>query len=342
MARADLLKRLLAGYQHRDDRAFQSAAEELIREERLKNHPVLANELELIMANGASKAEKGVSPHWQIPLPTDPDRNLALVELRQPDRFLSDLILEMRTRRALDRIIQEYRGWEVLEANGLNPVQRILFCGPPGCGKTATAEAIAHELGLPLLYVRFDAVVSSLLGETSANIRRVFDFAQRGQWVILFDEFDAVARSRDDATEHGEIKRVVNSLLQIMDSFRGRSLILAATNFEQALDWAVWRRFDELISFPLPSQEQLLVFLCDRLKSLNVSRELIEALPSQMEGASYADAERIFVQVKRSTILRGQRNARPEDVFEAIEGLIYRRSVLERADNLMGTAVDRT
>ena len=96
---------------------------------------------------------------------------------------------------------------------------------------------------MPLLYVRFDSVVSSLLGETSTNIRKVFEFAGRGQWVLLFDEFDSVGRSRDDITEHGEIKRVVNSFLQIMDGFRGRSLVIAATNFEQVLDPAIWRRF---------------------------------------------------------------------------------------------------
>lgn len=342
MARADLLKRLLESYQQRDDRGFQAAAEELIRDERLKHHPVLANELALIMANGSSKPGPSDVNHWQSSLPTDPERTLPLVEVREPQRFLSDLVLDGRARRAVDRIVVEFRAWEVLEANGLAPIQRVLFCGPPGCGKTATAEAIANELSLPMLYVRFDAVVSSLLGETSANIRRVFDFARRGQWVILFDEFDAVARSRDDATEHGEIKRVVNSLLQIMDGFRGRSLILAATNFEQSLDWAVWRRFDDLIRFLLPDREQMLTFLRSRLAPLRIPPELIDTTLAQLDGASFADAERLYLDIRRSMVLRGERQAREADVLAALDRVAYRRSVLAIAGTAAGSAtVDR-
>ncbi len=128
----------------------------------------------------------------------------------------------------------------VLEANGLVPIRRVIFCGPSGCGKTAMAEAMSAELAIPMLYVRFDAVVSSLLGETAANLRKVFEYARRGQWVLFFDEFDAIGRSRDDTTEHGEIKLVLNSFLQIVDNFDGRSLVIAATNFEQVLDPAVY------------------------------------------------------------------------------------------------------
>ena len=107
-----------------------------------------------------------------------------------------------------------------------------MFYGPPGCGKTITAQAIAAEIGLPLLYVRFDAVISSYLGETASNIRRVFDYARNDSFVIFFDEFDAIARSRNDRYEHGEIKRVVNTFLQQLDNFKGKSLVIAATNFE--------------------------------------------------------------------------------------------------------------
>ncbi len=120
--------------------------------------------------------------------------------------------------------------------------------------KPPRPEALSRELGVPLLVVRFDAVVSSLLGETAANLRKVFDYVARGVWVVLFDEFDAIGRSRDDSTEHGELKRVVNAFLQMLDRFSGRSLIVAATNFEQALDPALWRRFDEIVRFERPSR----------------------------------------------------------------------------------------
>lgn len=201
-----------------------------------------------------------------------------MLEIKRPDRYLDDLVLEEATRSLLDRLLREFREWEVLLTNGLRPVRRVLFCGPSGCGKTVTAEALAAELGLPLLYVRFDAVVSSPLGETAANLRKVFDYARRGQWVMLFDEFDAIGRSRDDITEHGEIKRVVNSFLQIMDNFDGRSLIIAATNFEQVLDPAVWRRFDEVIRFERPGDNQLRILIRKRLAPLRFADDQVEVL----------------------------------------------------------------
>src|ERR1039458_8168432 len=222
MARADLLKKLFAGYQRRDDQAFRQAAEELIVEERKKQHSILANELERIVRDGYT--EKGTLRRLapMEPGPMDSERRMAFLEVRQPQRYMDDLVLEPVIRSAVERIMREFREWEVLEANGLMPVRRVIFCGPSGCGKTAMAEAMAAELSIPMLYVRFDAVVSSLLGETAANLRKVFDYAKRGQWVLFFDEFDAIGRSRDDATEHGEIKRVLNSFLQIVDNFDGQ------------------------------------------------------------------------------------------------------------------------
>lgn len=229
--RSDLVKALIQSHRQRDERAFRAAAEDVIREERKKQHLVLANELEqLLGTNGNGSRERRDLVAYDLP-PQDIDRKSALLAIRRPMRILDDVVLSPQQRRSVDRLILEFREWEVLEANGLPPVRRALFCGPSGCGKTAAAEAIAAELSVPMLYVRFDAVVSSLLGETAANLRKVFDYASRGQWVILFDEFDAIGRSRDDPTEHGEIKRVVNSFLQIMDNFDGRSLIVAATNF---------------------------------------------------------------------------------------------------------------
>jgi len=198
MARADLLKKLFTGYQRRDDQAFKQAAEELIVEERKKQHSILANELERILRNGHS--EQGTLKRLvpMEPGPTDSERRMALLDVRQPQRYMDDLVLEPPVRCAVDRVLREFREWDVLEANGLVPIRRVIFCGPSGCGKTAMAEAMSAELGIPMLYVRFDAVVSSLLGETAANLRKVFEYARRGQWVLFFDEFDAIGRSRDD------------------------------------------------------------------------------------------------------------------------------------------------
>lgn len=332
MARADLLKRLFEAFQRRDDEGFRRAANELVDDERKKHHAVLANELQRILANGVRSMEdlRGTKLTFD-PLPMDSERRTPLLTVRKPERDLDDLVLDRGVRAVLDRVVEEVRGWEILEANALAPTRRLLLCGPSGCGKTASAEALAAELALPLLYVRFDSVVSSLLGETAANLRKVFDYAARGQWVIFFDEFDAIGRSRDDATEHGEIKRVVNSFLQILDSFAGRSIIVAATNFEQALDPAIWRRFDDVLRLDLPTKEGLRGLITKRLRNLRTTKRQVDGLVIKLAGASYADAERVCLDARKSCALGGSQSLRASDLEAALQRFAYRRSVLKRA-----------
>lgn len=343
MARADLLKKLFETYQRRDDAAFRSVANEIIEEERKKQHPVLANELRRILSNGVRSLQeaRGLSSSFD-PVPMDSDRRTPLLAIRTPDRYFNDLVLDEVTRGVLDRVMVEVRGWEILEANGLTPTRRLLFCGPSGCGKTVCAEAVAAELGIPMLYVRFDSVVSSLLGETAANIRKVFDYANRGQWVVFFDEFDAIGRSRDDATEHGEIKRVVNSFLQLLDSFEGRSLVIAATNFEQVLDPAIWRRFDDVIRFDLPDVAGLETLVRKRLRPLQVTKKQVSSVVEAIGGASFAEAERVCFDVRKRCALEGITKLRNEDIKAALERFHYRRDVLKRATPIDSTpSVDR-
>lgn len=341
MARADLLKKLFTGYQRRDDQAFRQAAEDLIREERKKQHPVVANELERILRNGNPEGPRGkqLLPIDQGPL--DADRRMALLEVRRPRRYLDDLIFETPIRDTVERIMRDFREWDVLEANGLPPMRRVLFCGPSGCGKTATAEAIAAELAIPLIYVRFDAVVSSLLGETAANLRKVFDYAHRGQWVLFFDEFDAIGRSRDDTTEHGEIKRVLNSFLQIMDNFDGRSLVIAATNFEQVLDFAIWRRFDDVVRFERPEEAQLRLIIRKRVAPLRFADSQVDDLAKALAGSSYADAERVCFDIRKSCAFRADNRLKNEDTQEALARHQYRQSVLQKATPSLSPSVDR-
>jgi len=335
MARGDLIKDLFISYKQKDDESFLATAALIAEEERKKHHVVLANELTRILkrpntnSNKPSQATKGLEP-----LPKDPDRGTALMEIRWPSLPLDNLVLAPEQRESLEYVLDEFRHWEILEMNGLLPSQKMLFCGPPGCGKTATAEAIACEMGLPLLYVRFDSVVSSLLGETSANLRRVFDYAVNGSWVILFDEFDAVGRSRDDPTEHSELKRVVNAFLQLLDNFKGRSLIIAATNFEQALDVALWRRFDEIVRFDKPTPEQLIYFLERNLFHQGPSPSVIKAAANSLQGMSFADAERVCLDVKKRLALEGRQKLTPALLTAAVIRQQRRKHLLTRTDSL--------
>ncbi|MCB9831104.1 MAG: ATP-binding protein [Planctomycetes bacterium] len=332
MARADLLKRLFRAHRDRDDDAFRSVADELVGNELKKRHVVLAKELREILRDDVRSGSyvPATTSHFD-PVPYDPDRRIPLVTIRVPDRSFRDLVLATEIRSTLDRIGEEIRNREVLQAYGLHPVRTALFCGPPGCGKTATAEALSNHLGLPLLYVRFDSVVSSLLGETASNLRRVFDYASTGEWVVFFDEFDAVGRSRDDATEHGEIKRVLNAFLQLLDGFSGRSIVVAATNFEQVIDPALWRRFDEILRFDLPSAQSLSLAIEHKLRSLAPNQSTITSLVNQLEGRSFSDAERICVDIRKSCAIEGVGQITPSILRRALERQESRHSALSRS-----------
>lgn len=304
MARGELLRKLFASYSHHDDHRFRTAALEIIAEEQQKQNHSLAKDLLNMLETPPTM--KLPPPPVGLPsesLPRDKERQALLVDVRQPSRTLSDIILRDNTRNQLLRVLDEYRKSELLKVHGMRPKTKLLFCGPPGCGKSLCAEVIAAELRLPLLYTRFDAIISSYLGETSSNLRKIFDYARSGTWVILFDEFDAIGKSRSDPGEHGELKRVVNSFLQLLDGFEGNSLIVAATNHEGLLDHALWRRFDEIFGFDLPSALQIRLLLSMKLKNFPTKGLDLNRAARLLRGLSHAEIEWVCFDAVKSAIL---------------------------------------
>ncbi len=252
-------------------------------------------------------------------LPKDHERGAALVEVIEPSRSLDDLVLAPDTRQILDRILAENRRADLLYSHGLRPANKIIFCGPPGCGKTVAAEAVAQGLYLPLVLVRFDAVVSSYLGETAANLRRVFDFATTRPMIMLFDEFDAIGKSRTAEEEHGELKRVVNSFLQMLDGFKGEAVMIAATNHQGLLDVALWRRFDEAVYFNMPDHRAIQELLIRNLRQTGISTAIrVESKAKALVGMSHADVERIAKDAVKQTIIEGRAEVQPDILEQAI------------------------
>jgi len=317
MARADLLKKLFSNYKAGDRDAFIKVANEIIEDERKKNHGMLAEELRMIINNGTAFPKKDLFA-YSVSTINGKERDSALFEIIHPDKMLSDVVIAQENRQQIEYVIREFLNWDVLMSNGVYPTRRVLFYGPPGCGKTLSARAIASEIGLPLLYVRFDAVVSSYLGETASNIRKVFDFVNGDSYVILFDEFDAIARSRNDQYEHGEIKRVVNTFLQQIDNFKGHSLIIAATNFEKSLDYAVWRRFDTTVKFDMPSNDERIRLFNLKLKQFKGSESIIKEFAQHMKTFSHSDVERVALSVMKQCILDGRRMYTKKDIEQAV------------------------
>jgi SpoVK/Ycf46/Vps4 family AAA+-type ATPase len=306
MTTGKLLRQLLKSGIEGNESAFRAASEEVIREERAKQHHLLANDLERLLYGRPKEIAKssGVGSDRS---PVDRERNIALLDLREPTRRLGDVILSDDTRSAIEEVLQEHHHKDRLATYGLRAADRLLFYGPPGCGKTLTAEAIASELGLPLAIVRIDAVVSSYLGETAANLRKVFEFASTNTAVLIFDEFDALAKERADEAEHGELRRVVNAVLQMMDSYTGRSILVAATNHEGMLDLAVWRRFEEVLVFEPPNLEQIKRLLALKLRGVRRDFEIDDSSVSQsFKGMTHADVERILRRAIKDMVLAGQ------------------------------------
>ncbi len=304
MASGKLLRLLVESGTSGDPTAFRSATEQLIKEERAKQHNLLANDLERILYG--ERYAPSIATHNILPeAPVDKDSGVQLIDIRQANRSIDELVLRQSTFEVVENVLEEYRREDILRSYGMMPAEKVLFFGPPGCGKTLTAEAMAYELDRPLAIVRLDSLVSSFLGETAANLRKVFDFIAKHKMVVLFDEFDAVGKERDDGSEHGELRRVVNAVLQMMDSYDGKSMIVAATNHDQILDSAIWRRFDELVEFPILNTEQLQNLL--QLKLRGVRREFdldsIELIDI-FDGKSPAIIERIIRRAIKRMILK--------------------------------------
>ena len=191
-----------------------------------------------------------------IEVPTDGEKGFPLVHVTAQYFSMNDLILNSDTKERLEYIISENKNFKKLLSFGLKPKQKILLCGPPGTGKTLSAKVVSSVVGYPFVYVKFDTIISSFLGQTASNLRKIFDFVEKGKHVVLFDEFDIVGKKRDDEQEHGEIKRVVNNFMQMLDTYNGESILIAATNHQHLLDTAIWRRFDEVLLFKLPNSAQ--------------------------------------------------------------------------------------
>lgn len=327
MASGKVLRQLMRAGASGDVLAFKEASQFVIQEERQKQHHLLANDLERIL-HGDVRPNHPFRVGLNDRVPFNQERDLPLMVVKEPIHRLDEVALSPRGRQCIDDLIEEHHRFDVLRSYGLRPADRVLFCGPPGCGKTLTAEAIASELDRPLALIRLDSVVSSYLGETASNLRKVFDFIESVPVIALFDEFDALGKERSDSSDHGELKRVVNAVLQMLDSYQGKSIIIAATNHELILDSAIWRRFEEVLYFNLPSRDVLIQLLTIKLRGVrrefDITDDYILGLFDQM---SHADIERVLRRAIKEMIMKGQEFLQLRHIERARERETLRRSI---------------
>ena len=315
MARSALLLDLVRAGARGDRILFQKSLEALVVDERAKQHHVLADRLAAHLAAGG---REGNSAGPALPSQRPSDRHL--FREMTPTRCLDDLVLPRPVRRASGELVEEHRRGDLLRAHNLEPRHRVLLAGPPGNGKTSFAEALATELALPFLLVRYESVIGSFLGETALRLSRLFDLVRTRHCVIFFDEFDVVGKERGDAHETGEIKRVVSSLLLQVDALPSHVVVVAATNHPELLDRAAWRRFQVRLDLPAPSlalAEEWFRRFEDRLGTeLGVSPS---ALARRFEGVSFSELEQFGLDVQREHVLRLPERAAREIVEERLK-----------------------
>ena len=252
-------------------------------------------------------------------IPRDAEKGFPLLHVNEQYNDFSDLIIADETREKLEDIVAENISYKKLLSYGLEPKNKILFCGPPGTGKTLSARIIGSSMSYPLVHVVFDSILSSYLGETATNLRRIFDFIKKGKFVVLFDEFDIVGKKRDDPHEHGEIKRVVNNFMQMLDDFQTQSILIAATNHQHLLDAAVWRRFDDIIYFEIPDDKKRIKLFEKYLSVMRREKDFtLKQLSKMTDGYSAADIAQICKDALRKSIMNDEKIVTNDHIMWAV------------------------
>jgi len=299
MARSDLLIDLVKAGVLGDKDRIRTAAEAIAADERAKKHQGVADRISRALE--AKPNGNGKGSHRGVRVRDGSGG----ISRHEPRRSIDSLYLDKEVRSVSDELIEEQRRADVLRAHGLEPRHRILLVGPPGNGKTSLAECFAYELSLPLFTVRYEAVVTSYLGETAQRLRRLFDYVRTEPCVLLFDEFDAIGKERGDIHETGEIKRLVTTLLLQLDDLPSYCVVVGATNHQELLDRAAWRRFEIRLELGAPTKRQLQALFADELRQFkdDVPGYTAKRLSSAVELKSYSEAENFFLDINRRWVL---------------------------------------
>lgn len=307
MAAAEKIKDLIQSYAEKNEERFYAIAMQIAASEARKGHSTVAFELKELVEKAKSERKlSAVNNVLQHPASREFKEIEDLVEVIEHTKGLNNMVLNASVRGQLERIIREQRKFDELRQYNLLPRRKLLLTGPPGCGKTMTAEALAGELSIPLFAIRLDGLISRYMGETISKLKHIFDFMNTQRAVYLFDEFDSIGSHRHYGNEVGEIKRVLNSFLVYIEKDQSNSLIVAATNMQESLDKALYRRFDDIISYPLPDKEEIISLLRMHLaKQKEVSKDQIRQLAETAEGLSYADITRACNDAIKEKIISG-------------------------------------
>jgi SpoVK/Ycf46/Vps4 family AAA+-type ATPase len=329
---ADILKRVVRAIADGSLADLDRLADKMVEVERRTGHEKLAGQLEAIL----KQPRKRTNGHG---LKTDSDRSLkelplsrrhgeSLASLFTPESLEHYMVLSAATEERFARIEAEYAARDRLGTFGLRPRKTILLYGPPGCGKSLGAKRLAWNTGLPLMKVRFDALISSYFGESATNLRNIFIAAKERPCVLLLDECDSIARSRVSTRDIGEASRIVNSLLQLMEDYDAPGLLVATTNIESSLDSALFRRFDDVFLVPPPGPEEIERLLRSTLSAVKLAEPIYwGSIVENLKGFSAAMVVRTAQDAAKAAVLGGRKLLTESCLKEAV-------AELRKTDNL--------
>ncbi|MFH7321602.1 AAA family ATPase [Desulfurivibrio sp. D14AmB] len=315
MASADQLKALFKSHLDGDEQHFYSVAMQVAAHEARKGHGKLAEELRALI----DEAKRRSGPKQPTPISRPRGELAGLLAASYPKGRLADMVLDTVLEEKIQRVIREQRHAARILAHGLAPRRKLLLVGPPGTGKTMTASVLAGELGLPLFQVRLDGLITKLMGETAAKLRQIFEATGQTKGVYFFDEFDAIGSQRGLANDVGEIRRVLNSFLQMIEQDQSHSLILAATNHAEILDHALFRRFDDVLHYQLPEQDQSAALLRARLTRYAGKGVAWKHLAETAAGLSYAELTRAADEVIKEAVMQQREEVSEAEIQMALE-----------------------
>lgn len=325
--KSQTLRKLIRAIAARSNDDLDRIAFQIVRDEKRVGHTRLAEELD-----GLLKSETAVHRDSDDDAEEASPDTGSLAELPRSRRYRDPLatiipreqlehhmVLPPEVESRFARIEKEYSARNRLAKHGMVPRKKILLYGPPGCGKTLGAKRLAWNLGLPLMKVRFDSLVSSYFGESSSNLRNVFDASAANPCVLLLDECDFVARSRHQTNDIGEASRIVNTILLLLDEYESPGLFVATTNVADKLDAAIFRRFDEAFEVPPPSEDEIERLLHQTLSSMDVDPKInwVE-LASTMVGASAAKVVKLSRDAAKLAILDDRSRIEKSDLEQAL------------------------
>jgi len=317
MATAEQVKALVRSHADGDDSQFYAVALQVAAKAARNGQNNVAVELRDLV--DAAKLRRDRHPE-QRPVPVvRPTGELAgLLSASFPEARLSDLSLEASVQQQLSRVLVEHRQQDRLAERGFSPLRKLLLVGPPGTGKTMTAAALAGEFHLPLFTIRLDGLITKFLGETAGKLRLVFDALDQTPGVYLFDEIDALAGERARDNDVGEIRRVLNSFLQFLEEEQTGSLLVAATNHPQLLDRALFRRFDAVIEYPLPSPPVVRTLIKNRLAMVKLGKVAWGTVEKAAAGLSHGEVTAAAERAAKDAILAGRDAVQSADLVAAL------------------------